>query len=126
MDPAAFPAGELAALYHQRWESEMVFTQLAKRAVRPLGGGREHVADLDLVAGDDHPVDEQFGQQPPLAEGSGGQAGQDGLAECLGLRVWRRVPSQAAASARVTRWPRASSLAIRRRVSRSGSRRRVK
>src|SRR6266699_2555006 len=30
MDPVAFPAGELAALYHQRWESEMVFTQLAK------------------------------------------------------------------------------------------------
>ena len=61
----------------------MVFTQLAKRAVRPLGGGRQHVADLDLVAGDDHAVDEQLGQLPPLLEGGGGQAGPDGLAECL-------------------------------------------
>src|SRR6266702_2023395 len=37
MDPVAFPAGELAALYHQRWESEMVFSQLAKGPVRPVG-----------------------------------------------------------------------------------------
>src|SRR6266576_1143551 len=29
MDPVAFPAGELAALYHQRWESESSFRQLA-------------------------------------------------------------------------------------------------
>ena len=27
-DPAAFPAGELAALYHQRWESESSFRQV--------------------------------------------------------------------------------------------------
>jgi Insertion element 4 transposase N-terminal/Transposase DDE domain len=83
MDPVAFPAGELAALYRERWESEMVFTQLAKRAVRAFGGGREHVADLDLVAGDDHAVDEQLGQLPPLLEAGGGEAGPDGLAECL-------------------------------------------
>jgi hypothetical protein len=61
----------------------MVFPQLAKRAVRPVGGGREHVADLDLVVGDDHAVDEQFGQLPPLGEGGGGQDGPDGPAECL-------------------------------------------
>ena len=70
-----YPAAALITLYHQRWEIEMVFTQLAKRAVRPLGGGREHVADLHLVAGDDHAVDEQFGEQPPLLEGGGGEAG---------------------------------------------------
>ena len=46
--------------YHQLFEVEMVFPQLAKRAVRPVGGGREHVADLDLAVGDDHAVDEQF------------------------------------------------------------------
>jgi hypothetical protein len=69
--------------YHQLWRIEMVFTQLAKRAVRPPGGGREHVADLGLVAGDDHAVDEQFGEQPPLLEGGGGEAGPDGLAEAL-------------------------------------------
>ena len=61
----------------------MVFTQLAKRAVRTVGGGREHVADLDLAVGDDHPVDEQFSQQPALLEGGCGQPGADGLAECL-------------------------------------------
>jgi len=83
LDPVAFPAGELAALYHERWESEMVFTQLAKRAVRPVGGGREHVADLGLVAGDDHAVDEQLGELAPLGEAGGGEAGPDGLAECL-------------------------------------------
>ena len=62
---------------------EMVFTQLAKRAMRPVGGGREHVADLGFAVGDDHPVDEQLGQQPALGEGGGGQPGPDGLAECV-------------------------------------------
>ena len=61
----------------------MVFTQLAKRAVRPVGGGREDVADLDLVVGDYHAVDEQFGELTPLLEGGGGEPGADGLAECL-------------------------------------------
>jgi len=61
----------------------MVFTQLAKRAVRPVGGGREHVADLDVAVGDDDAVDEQLGQLPSLLEGGGGQAGADSLAECL-------------------------------------------
>ena len=51
--------------------------------MRPIGGGREHVADLDLAVGDDHPVDEQLGQLPPLLEGGGGEPGPDGLAECL-------------------------------------------
>ena len=82
-DWRACPAAELAAGYARRWTIEMVFTQLAKRAVRPVGGGREHVADLDLAVGDDHAVDEQFGQQPALLEGGGGQPGPDGLAECL-------------------------------------------
>jgi hypothetical protein len=82
-DPAAFPAAELAALYHERWESEMVFPQLAKRAVRPVRGEREHVADLDVAVGDDYPVDEQLGELPPLLEAGGGQPVPDGLAECL-------------------------------------------
>ena len=83
LDHRRYPAARLAAGYARRWAVEMVFTQLAKRAVRPVGGGWEHVADLDLVVGDDHPVDEQFGQQPALLEGGGGQPGADGLAECL-------------------------------------------
>jgi hypothetical protein len=83
LDPAQAPAADLAGLYAQRWEFEMVFPQLAKGPVRPVGRGWQHVADLDVAAGDDHAVDEQFGQLPPLGEGGGGQAGADGLAECL-------------------------------------------
>ena len=83
LDHEQYPAREIAVLYSERWQIEMVFTQLAKRAVRPVGGGREHVADLDVAVGDDDAVDEQLGQLPPLLEGGGGQAGADGLAECL-------------------------------------------
>ncbi|HEV3295215.1 MAG TPA: IS701 family transposase, partial [Streptosporangiaceae bacterium] len=64
--PADTPIAELVRLAKIRWRIEMVFTQLAKRAVRPVGGRGEHVADLDLAVGDDHPVDEQFSQQPAL------------------------------------------------------------
>jgi len=82
-DHNRYPALNLIRLYHERWEIEMVFTQLAKRAVRPVRGGWQDVADLDLVLGDDYPVDEQLGQLPPLREGGGGQPCADGLAECL-------------------------------------------
>ena len=82
-DAGTYPARDIAELYGMRWASEMVFTQLAKRAVRPVRGDREHVADLDLAVGDDHAVDEQFGELPSLFEGGGGQLGPDGLAECL-------------------------------------------
>jgi Transposase DDE domain len=37
LDPAQAPAAELAALYHQRWEVEMVFPQLAKAWMRAVG-----------------------------------------------------------------------------------------
>jgi len=69
--------------YTRQYAVEMVFTQLAKRAVWPFGGGRQDVADLDLVVGDDHAVDEQLGQLPALLEGGGGEPGPDGLAEAL-------------------------------------------
>ena len=81
--PRPVPLAKLIATAVARWKIEMVFTQLAKRAVRPVGGGGEHVADLDLAVGDDDAVDEQLGQQPALLEGGGGQPGPDGLAECL-------------------------------------------
>jgi predicted transposase YbfD/YdcC len=51
-------AQDLARLVREHWSIEMVFTQLAKRAVRPVGGRGEYVADLYLAVGDDHPVDE--------------------------------------------------------------------
>ena len=82
-DHRAYPAARLAAGYARRWAIEMVFTQLAKRAVRPVRGSREHVADLDVAVGDDDAVDKQLGQLPPLLEGGGGQPGPDSLAECL-------------------------------------------
>ena len=79
----AASAAQVIQRYASRWSIEMVFTQLAKRAVRPVGGGREHVTDLDVAVGDDDAVDEQLGQLPSLLEGGGGQAGADSLAECL-------------------------------------------
>ncbi|MGH3186821.1 MAG: hypothetical protein ACRDOL_06085, partial [Streptosporangiaceae bacterium] len=42
--------------YPRSKQEEMVFPQLAKRAVRPVGGSREHIADLDVAVGDDHAV----------------------------------------------------------------------
>ena len=73
----------LAEAQAARKRAEMVFPQLAKGPVRPVRGGWQHVADLDIAAGDDYAVDEQLGQLPPLREGGGGQPGPDGLAECL-------------------------------------------
>src|SRR5204863_3347651 len=55
--PAGTTDEDLIRVAGSRWAVEMVFTQLAKRAVRSPGGGRQDVADLDLVIGDDHPVD---------------------------------------------------------------------
>jgi SRSO17 transposase len=49
---------ELVRVAGARWAVEMVFTQLAKRAVRPVGRSRQDVADLGLAVGDDHAVDE--------------------------------------------------------------------
>jgi hypothetical protein len=76
-------AAQVIERYASRWSIEMVFTQLAKGLVRPVRSSGQDVADLDLAAGDDHAVDEQFGQLPLLREGGGGQAGADGLAEGL-------------------------------------------
>ena len=81
--PGPVPLSKLIAIASARWKIEMVFTQLAKRAVRPVGGRGEHVADVDVAVGDDDAVDEQLGQLPPLLEGGGGEPGADGLAECL-------------------------------------------
>ena len=81
--PRPVPLAKLISVAVARWRIEMVFPQLAKGAVRPVGGSREHVADLDLVVGDDDAVDEQLGELPPLGEGGGGEPGADGLAECL-------------------------------------------
>jgi hypothetical protein len=81
--PAAATDEDLIRVAGSRWAIEMVFSQLAKGPAWPVGGGWQHVADLDLAVGDDHAVDEQLGQLPPLGEGGGGQPGPDGVAEAL-------------------------------------------
>lgn len=42
-------------------------------------GGRHHVADLDLAVADDHPVDQELHQRPPLRMSSGVQRGSRSL-----------------------------------------------
>jgi SRSO17 transposase len=81
--PQPVPLAKLISVAVARWKIEMVFSQLAKRPVRAFGGGWQDVADLNLVVGDDHPVDEQFGQLPSLQERGRGKSGPDALAECL-------------------------------------------
>jgi SRSO17 transposase len=81
--PGPVPLSRLIAIAVTRWRIEMVFSQLAKGCVGAIGRGWQHVADLDLVAGDDHAVDEQFGQLTPLGEGGGCQPGADSPAEGL-------------------------------------------
>ena len=61
----------------------MVFTQLAKRAVRPLGRGWQDVADLDVAVGDDHTVNEQFDELALLFKGGLGEPELHPLAEVL-------------------------------------------
>ena len=59
--PAGTPDEELIRVAGSRWAIEMVFPQLAKGPVRPVGRGGQHVADVNLAVGDDDAVDEQFG-----------------------------------------------------------------
>jgi hypothetical protein len=54
---------------------------MTKTDVLALGTGGEDVADLDLIARDDDPVDEQFHQLSPLIERGVLEAGGDPLAE---------------------------------------------
>ncbi len=61
--------------------------------MRPVGRGGQDVADLDLVVGDYHAVDEQLHQLPPLRERGRCQSGADGLAERLDA-VGRRLQLQ--------------------------------
>jgi hypothetical protein len=56
---------------------------MTKTDVLALGAGGEDVADLDLVARHDDPVDEQLDKLPSLIEGGGLEAGRDTLAERL-------------------------------------------
>jgi hypothetical protein len=56
---------------------------MAKRLVRSFRGGRNDVTDLDLLVGDDHPIDEQFHQPALVLEGGIGESRPHLLAEAL-------------------------------------------
>src|SRR3954453_21654045 len=47
---------------------KVVFTQMTKADVLALGAGGQHVADLDVGVGDDHPVDQQQHELAALLE----------------------------------------------------------
>src|ERR671939_1110114 len=59
------------------YRSTIVDTQLIKARLLTTGTGGDDVADLDVLVGDDHPVDEQLEQLPPLLERRRGQAVAD-------------------------------------------------
>ena len=66
-----------------RWVTEIVCSQMTKANRLAGRAGRDHVADLDGVVGDDDAVDEQLDQLPSLLEGRGSEAVPDLTAECF-------------------------------------------
>ena len=44
----------------RRWVVEIILSQLTKPRVEAAFGGRDRVADLHVVIGDDHPIDQEF------------------------------------------------------------------
>ena len=70
-------------LLPRRWVVEVVFTQMTKADVLALRIGGQHVTDLDLGIGDDHPIDEQQDELSALLETRRGQAMLHPCAESL-------------------------------------------
>jgi transposase len=70
-------------LLPRRWVVEVVFTQMTKADVLALRIGGQHVTDLDLGIGDDHPIDEQQDELSALLEARRGQAMLHPCAESL-------------------------------------------
>ena len=53
----------------QQYRTKIVCTQMTKTYVLAGGRRRDHLADLDIIVRDDHPVDEQFDELALLLEG---------------------------------------------------------
>jgi hypothetical protein len=87
LDPAALPASHMVALYLQRWRIEIVFTQMTKPHVLAAWASRDHISDLDIVVGDQYPVDQQLHQFPLLLERGVGQTRLNTTAEALDRRT---------------------------------------
>ena len=51
------------------WGVEIVCTQMTKTHLCAAGSGRNHVPDLHIIVGHNHPVDKQLNQLPALCEG---------------------------------------------------------
>jgi transposase len=74
----------------RRWVVEIVFPQMTKADVLTLGAGGEHVTDLHVGVGHDHPVDQELDERAALREGGVGQTAGDPLAKCFQRRRGRR------------------------------------
>ena len=63
--------------------SQIGDTQMTKTGQLPTWGGGENIPNFDLVAGNDHPVDEQLNELTLLVKGRLFQASLDPMAEIL-------------------------------------------
>jgi len=55
--------------YRHRWKVEIVHPQMTKPNGGTVAGGGEDRADLDLAVGDNHAVNQEFDERPPLLAG---------------------------------------------------------
>jgi len=55
---ATWPASEVLRLYQARWQIEIVFSQVTKADVGTRFRGWDHIANFDLIVGDDHTIDQ--------------------------------------------------------------------
>jgi len=62
------PSGWVLRHYLKRTHIEIVFTQMTKGGAFSRRTGGQDVPNLNLAVGDDHTIDEQFDQLPPLGE----------------------------------------------------------
>lgn len=69
LDEAQAPAAELAALYAERWQVEIVHPQMTKPNGGTVAGGGEDVADLDVTVGDNDAVNQEFDECASLLKG---------------------------------------------------------
>ena len=67
--------------YQRRYPLEIVFPQMTKPGVFAFWTGRDCVTDLNIFVCDDHPIDQQFHQLPPLLKRSLVQTGLHALAK---------------------------------------------
>jgi len=61
-------AAQLLVLWREHWHIEIVQSQMTKPGMLAAWAGGNDVADLDLLVGDNHAVDQQFDELPPLRE----------------------------------------------------------